>query len=278
MIMEEKISVVICVRNEASRIKECIELILKNNPDEVIVVDGNSTDKTLEIVRKFQQVRIIESLNSNLTLDRQKGIDSAKNRYVAMIDADHRLSENDLKKMTIELKENNFCIIQSGLLSFNNNGFWERAEESAWKITHNIPGQKKMIGTAPAIYDKNIFKIIRFEDKITSTIDDTDFMYRLSKFNDLKYGISNVNIRQLHYSDFNNYVKKFIWYGKGDGEFCKKNPERALNMIYHLAFRYPVIYSIKSIFKFQFNAIPFFIIQGYIRLYGLFNYFIKINK
>ena len=36
-----------------------------------------------------------------------------------------------------------------------------------------------MIGTAPAIYKKIVFKEIKFDSHITSKMDDTDFCYRL---------------------------------------------------------------------------------------------------
>ena len=132
-----------------------------------------------------------------------------------------------------------------------------------------------MIGTAPAIYKKSVFDCARFDDSITKTIDDTDFMYRLSKFQELKFGIGKTNIRQFHFADFNTFFKKFQWYGKGDGEFCRKHPERSLSMIFHLIVRYPIIYSLRAIRRGYFKAIPFFILQGLMRFAGLTRYFLK---
>ena len=37
----KKISVVVCVKNEESRLEECLKRIKLNNPDEIIVVNGN---------------------------------------------------------------------------------------------------------------------------------------------------------------------------------------------------------------------------------------------
>ena len=48
-----KLSVVVCVRNEEDRLRDCLESVYKNKPDEVILVDGNSSDKTIEIARQF---------------------------------------------------------------------------------------------------------------------------------------------------------------------------------------------------------------------------------
>ena len=71
------ISVVVCTKNEEARLEDCLRSVVANHPDEIIVVDGGSTDRTLEIAARFTD-RIISSPKSNLTLDRQRGIDAAR--------------------------------------------------------------------------------------------------------------------------------------------------------------------------------------------------------
>ena len=274
MQQENSVSVVVCVKNEAKRIHDCLSLICANNPDEIVVVDGDSSDETVTIAKKFP-VKVVVSKNSNLTRDRQVGIDEARNDIVVMIDADHRLDPDSIDSLVADLYAFNLDIVQSQLCSTGGSNFWTDAEDSAWELTHNIPGEKAMIGTAPAVYRKRVFDCVRFEDNITSTIDDTDFIYRLSKFPDIKIGIGHTKIKQYHFSDFKTYLHKFRWYGKGDGEFCLKNPNRAFSMIYHLLIRYPVIYAIKSLSKGQFKAVPFFIMQGFVRFYGLVEFLCK---
>lgn len=53
--MSDKISVIIPVRNEADKIEQCLEAVFNQSykPFEVIVVDGHSTDETVENARKF---------------------------------------------------------------------------------------------------------------------------------------------------------------------------------------------------------------------------------
>ena len=48
-----KISVVVVVKNEFKKIKRCLQSIKKNNPDEIIVVDGDSSDSTVTIAKNF---------------------------------------------------------------------------------------------------------------------------------------------------------------------------------------------------------------------------------
>ncbi len=273
----EKLSVVVCILNEEKRLDECLKLIVKNNPDEIIIVDGGSVDKSIEIAKKYN-TKIIISNNSNLTQDRQKGIDAAKNEYVALIDADHRLEEDSLARLIKELKKYSFDVGQSQLKSYKNYSWLNKAEEEFWDITHNNPGPRKMIGVAPAIYKKKIFEKVKFDDTITKTIDDTDFIYRLSLISEFKYGILETKIAQLHDASFSSYMKKFKWYGIGDGEFCFKHKNRRGSMFYHLLIRYPFIYSFKGLIKGKFYAIPFFVLQGLTRFYFMAITLMKFYK
>lgn len=270
-----KLSVVICVKNEEKRIRACIETVLSNNPEEIILVDGGSKDETVKIAESYQNIKVIISKNSNLTRDRQLGIDNSTNDFVALVDADHRLRPNDLKSLMADMQKYGFDIVQSGLKSHVSNGFWVSAEDQSWQLIQNVPGRRDMIGTAPAIYNKCVFNFAKFDDYITKTIDDTDFSYRLSKHKGIKMGIGDTVISQDHHSSFLDYIRKFLWYGKGDGEFCVKNPERTRSMLFHLAIRYPILHPLKAIMRGKFKAVPFFICQGILRLFSLLIQVIK---
>ena len=53
-----KVSVVIPVYNEEKYIKNCLESLMKQEekPDEIIVVDNNCTDETINIVKKYGKI------------------------------------------------------------------------------------------------------------------------------------------------------------------------------------------------------------------------------
>ncbi|MBI5456414.1 glycosyltransferase family 2 protein [Candidatus Kaiserbacteria bacterium] len=273
--MGEKLSVVVCVRNEEKRIRDCLVGVYANNPDEVILVDGNSSDKTVAIAREFPGIHTIVSKNSNLTRDRQIGIDAARNELVAMIDGDHRLKKEDLEALYKDMVEYDLDIVQAGLVSSSDTGYWHRAEGALWELTQNAPGPRTMISTAPSIYKKSVFKKVRFNDSLTSTVDDTDFMYRLSKFPELRVGVGKTKVVQHHFADLGIYLKKFQMYGKGDGEFCRKHPNRAPSMLFHLLIRYPFLYSWRAIRAGKAYAAPFFMLHGTMRFVGLARYFLR---
>ena len=131
--------------------------IKKNKPSEIIVIDGNSSDQTVKLAKKITKKVFIRK-NSNLTNDRQFGIDQCKNDIIAMIDADHILRKNDIENLINDLNFLKFDMIQSQLEIYKKSTLLNLAENQSYNVIHNIPGKKRMIGVAPAIYKKKILK------------------------------------------------------------------------------------------------------------------------
>jgi rhamnosyltransferase len=79
------VSVISPVRNEAKRIRQCIEGILKQTVPvhEIIVIDSGSTDGTLDILAEFPQVDLIEIDGStfNHGLTRNLGVKRATGEF-----------------------------------------------------------------------------------------------------------------------------------------------------------------------------------------------------
>jgi dolichol-phosphate hexosyltransferase len=85
----EMVSVVIPTLNEAGNIREALDTIERElaYPKEIIVVDGNSTDGTLEIV-KDSNCRLIIEPRRGYGLALQTGMKAAKGDVVIMVDGD----------------------------------------------------------------------------------------------------------------------------------------------------------------------------------------------
>ena len=85
----EMVSVIIPTLNEAGNIKEAIDTIENKlaYPKEIIIVDGNSTDGTLEIV-KDTNCRLIIEPRRGYGLALRIGMKHAKGDVVVMVDGD----------------------------------------------------------------------------------------------------------------------------------------------------------------------------------------------
>lgn len=108
-----KLSLCIAAFNEEKNIHypldSAIDLV-----DEVVIVDGGSTDRTVEIAKSYgKKIRIISSDNPKMFhQNKQKAIEAAKGKWILQLDADEALSDQ-LKK---EIK--NILEINSGMVAY----------------------------------------------------------------------------------------------------------------------------------------------------------------
>jgi glycosyltransferase involved in cell wall biosynthesis len=84
------LTIVIPVYNEQGYLKACLDSIAKQTvmPDEVIVVDNNSTDKSAQIASAYPFVRLINETKQGVVFARNTGFNAAKSDIIGRIDAD----------------------------------------------------------------------------------------------------------------------------------------------------------------------------------------------
>ena len=101
-----KVSAVIIAYNEEKYIKDCLGSLINQieKADEIILIDNNSTDRTVEIAKQFPEVRIVKEAKQGMIYARNKGFDSAKYEIIARLDADTRVPKDWIKKIKRNFK------------------------------------------------------------------------------------------------------------------------------------------------------------------------------
>jgi glycosyltransferase involved in cell wall biosynthesis len=124
-----KISVVIPAYNEEKYIKTCLESILnqEEQADEIIVVNNNSTDKTVELAKEYP-VRVVNEAEQGMIQARNRGFNEAQYEIIVRTDADTIVPQNWIKRIK-KYFENEKLIALSGPSSFyeTNNNLSEKA-------------------------------------------------------------------------------------------------------------------------------------------------------
>jgi (heptosyl)LPS beta-1,4-glucosyltransferase len=102
MTFKKTLSVCMAVSNEEANIGRCIKSVYQL-ADEVIVVDGESTDKTVEIAKSFgSKVKVIHAKNvAMFHKNKQIALDNARGEWILQLDADEEVSA----KLAEEIKQ-----------------------------------------------------------------------------------------------------------------------------------------------------------------------------
>lgn len=92
------LSVVLATFNEEENIGKCLDAV-KDIADEIVVVDGSSTDKTVQIAKsKGAKVEITQN-HPIFHINKQRAIDLAKGNWILQLDADEFISKSLAKEI-----------------------------------------------------------------------------------------------------------------------------------------------------------------------------------
>lgn len=222
------VSIVIATKNEEKTIGKALKSIFKlDYPKfETIVVDGHSTDRTVEIASKFP-VKIYYD-NGTLGSARNIGVHQSKYDFIAWLDGDHYLTSSWLRivieKITGDEKLAGVC---GKTMPFNRTSLLSATygfEMITWhekKITKGI----KSFGTAGSVWRKKpIIEAGYFDEKFNAG-EDIDLSYRIFQLG-YRFGMAPKAIMYHIYEEkVKDFFKHHVWYGRGRMKIWRKHPK-----------------------------------------------------
>ena len=215
------VSVVVCVKNGEATIAECLESIQDNHPAEIIIMDGNSTDRTREIAQRYTDK--IYSLEEGLGYRFQFGTEQATKDYVAYVDSDVVVPSGTLEVMLGELTATRYVGIHAQIQAISTSDYWERARQQDLHITYNHPGKPlRSISTMTALWRRDIILKYRFDPFFTIGAADADIFYRVTA-DGHKLGCSQAFIYHRHRATLGSLIRQGYWHGQSWARFLWKH-------------------------------------------------------
>lgn len=221
-----KISVVVPVKNGGEAIDKCLEAIFSQSmkPFEVILVDGHSSDKTVEEAKKFP-VRVVYEDYGTIGGARQVGLENAKGKYIAFTDADGIPRRNWLESLIEEFDDD--IVGVGGGIEYTGKGLWEKSIAiimntfvgSANSVQGRLFKEKqfvKSISGCNSMYLREILmKIGGFNVKL-SVNEETELNRRLTKIGKLLYTPSAAVLHNQG-RGLKEFAKRMYQFGHGRG-------------------------------------------------------------
>lgn len=98
------LSVCMIVKNEEMVLDRCLKCV-RQFADEIVIVDTGSTDRTIEIAKKYTKNVFCFEWQNDFSSARNYSISLAHGNYIMWIDADDTIDKKNIKKLQ-QLKEN----------------------------------------------------------------------------------------------------------------------------------------------------------------------------
>jgi glycosyltransferase involved in cell wall biosynthesis len=239
------VTVGLCVKNAESIIKKAVDSLCNQSfpaqNTELIVVDGNSKDNTVKIIKSslkkdLQNVKII-SESSGLGFARQMVVEKATGKYIVWLDADMTLStdylQNQVKFMEahpeVGIAGGKYCVhIGHGLAADLENIVY--AVDSVYGQRGNASKFGYLPGAEGAIYRVDAVRPLGgFDTRINGAAEDTEMAYRV-RANGWELAMTKEMFTESTRSSWQSLWKQYVWYGRG-GHFIFHKDPNALNLL-----------------------------------------------
>ena len=220
------VSVIITTHNRAGFLSKCLHSIVNQTYKdiEIFVIDDGSTDNTSEIVKSFQDDRIIYTKNKwtgSVSYLRNMGIKMSSRQYVAFCDDDDTWKADKLEVQLEYLKEEKIVCSNGDVIDENdsiivkqNNDY---KEDMYFDLSFILKDNR--ILTSSMMMSKDIFdKIGLFEEKHASRCEDYEMWIRMATAYKIKYinqvlvsyRLHSGNLSRKSYSDAVEVYEKNI--------------------------------------------------------------------
>lgn len=215
-----KASIIIPAYNEEKDIGECLESLKRQSYKnmEIIVVDDGSTDRTKEIVKSFNKVRLIKGEHKGAGFSRNLGAKECKGKILVFVDADMTFGGDYVEKLIKPMLEGKSIGTEERFQKASNlDNVWSMCWGS---YTKGYPDKEKTGNIFRAILKDKFLELGGFDSEY-GYADDLTFFY--------KYGIrSNLVEAECYHKNsetLGEVYKQSRWIG------ASKSNSKALALI-----------------------------------------------
>jgi glycosyltransferase involved in cell wall biosynthesis len=131
------VSVIVCAHNEEQFLAPCLHSLLAQSrvPDEIIVINNASTDRTAAIARSVPGVRVVDEERKGLVVARERGRQESGGELLVYVDADCRAPLTWLQRIESRFRRDAHLLALSGNYRFYDWDWWGRTLLRAYDFT-----------------------------------------------------------------------------------------------------------------------------------------------
>ena len=278
-----RVSVVVPVRNEEKYIAECIESVLRQDFSkedlELILVDGNSEDKTVEIIERFANkynfIKLLKNPQRTVQHALNIGIKNAVGEYIIRMDAHSEYADDYISKC-VEYLEKTGAENVGGPMIAKGKTQIQKAVAAAYHSPFALGGGKfhdeDYEGYADTVYlgafrRETLLKLSLYDERLPCNEDD-DLNFRLVESGGKVF--ITPKIKSVYYprASYPALFKQYFRYGFWKVAVIKKHkkPARLSHLVPAAFVAFLILSSILSYFSKLVGAISSLVLAFYFAL------------
>ena len=150
--MRLTLSVIVCAHNEERFLAPCLHSLLAQTraPDEIIVVNNASADRTHAVAAAIPGVRVVDEPRKGLVVARERGRREARGQILVFLDADCRAPLHWLERIAARFAAQPELLALSGNYRFYDWDWWGRLLIRSYDVS---------LGLATHILVKHVLRI-----------------------------------------------------------------------------------------------------------------------
>lgn len=183
-----KVTIVTVCYNSEATIRQTIESVLQQTYQDIeyIIVDGESEDRTLAIIKEYQSVygerlKLISEPDKGIYDAMNKGIRLAAGMLIGILNSDDFYEPKAVEYMVNAMTDERYQILYGFIRSLK-----EGAEHSINRRAHQFL-RDGMIGHPACFVTKAVYDDFGYFDLQYVSVADYDFMLRMSRNADVKF-------------------------------------------------------------------------------------------
>lgn len=265
------VSVVLITLNDAKYVEACLESLLDQFVQEIIVIDGGSVDQTPQIVSSFESVRLVKN-SAGMKTQTRLGLEMVKSDFVLLAEADHVYPTGFVSELLVQYGNSSYDGIGACVRSPNaERGFFGFGQRQLESLTKGAPGPASLL-SAPELWPAETAKIL---------LSETRFGERYSFDTERGEAISRLGLKVARAPVFcfdnkkvtrASFARRYRLYGLGDADFMwlnwkKWSPTRRWKSVTHVPRTFFVVVPWRALRERKsVRAAAFLFLAGLVRL------------